>query len=113
MGLIELERRLLDGFQEQPMDTEPSFKTAVCSEYEKLLFACQKALESWRDGKDKVASQGFVSKQTSDELLRLQANYARAYSRLESHDGQCELCRFVAKIGGRELLRKTSEWRTA
>jgi len=31
----------------------------------------------------------------------LQALYARAYARLEAHEKRCELCRFVAKIGGR------------
>ena len=83
------------------MNTEYSFKTAICSEYENLLFECQKALVNWRDRREQVASFGFASKKTSDELLKLQACYARAYSRLESHDEKCELCRFVSKIGGR------------
>jgi len=30
-----------------------------------------------------------------------QADYAKAYSRLEKHGDNCELCRFVMKIGGR------------
>jgi len=83
------------------MKTELSFKTAICNEYENLLFACQKALENWRTRREEIASLGFASKKTSDELLRLQADYARAYSRLESHEEHCELCRFVSKIGGR------------
>ncbi len=83
------------------MDSPHSFKTAICTEYENLLFACQRALESWRTRRDEVVTQGFASKQTADELVRLQANYARAYSRLESHEDRCELCRFVSKIGGR------------
>jgi hypothetical protein len=91
------------------MDSEPSFRTAICSDYEKLLFACQRSLEIWRERKDEVASQGFISKQTADELVRLQANYARAYSRLESHDGHCELCCFVARIGRRESSRQSNE----
>jgi hypothetical protein len=91
------------------MDSEPSFRTAICSDYEKLLFACQRTLEIWRERKGEVASQSFISKQTSDELVRLQANYTRAYSRLESHDQHCELCRFVARIGGRESSRQSNE----
>jgi hypothetical protein len=83
------------------MKPEYSFKTAICTEYENLLFACQKALESWRARREQVATNGFASRKTSDELLRLQADYARAYSRLESHADKCELCRFVSKIGGR------------
>jgi hypothetical protein len=78
-----------------------SFKTAICTDYESLLFAGQKALESWRVRREEVASLGFASKQTTDELGRLQADYARAYSRLESHEDRCELCRFVSKLSGR------------
>jgi hypothetical protein len=83
------------------MHQELSFKTAVCTDYENLLFACQEALESWRNRREEIASTGFASRKTSDELLRLQANYARAYSRLEAHEEHCELCRFVSRIGGR------------
>jgi muconolactone delta-isomerase len=83
------------------MKSELSFKTAICTDYENLLFSCQKALESWRARREEAASQGFASKKTSDELLRLQADYASAYSRLESHEERCSLCRFVSKIGGR------------
>jgi hypothetical protein len=79
----------------------PSFKTAICSDYEKLLFACQKALEVWRERREEVVTNGFACKETANELLRLQADYARAYSRLEGHDDRCPLCRFVSKIGGR------------
>jgi hypothetical protein len=83
------------------MRQEPSFKTAICTDYERLLFACQEAFEQWRHLRDDIASTGFASRKTSDELLRLQALYARAYARLEAHEKRCELCRFVAKIGGR------------
>jgi hypothetical protein len=83
------------------MKEEHFFKTAICTDYENLLFACQKALELWRTRREEVASTGFASKKTSDELLRLQADYARSYSRLERHEDHCELCRFVSKIGGR------------
>lgn len=83
------------------MHSQREFKTAICTNYETLLFACQKALESWRARREEVVTQGFASKETADELQRLQANYARAYSRLESHEDRCNLCRFVSKIGGR------------
>jgi hypothetical protein len=36
-----------------------------------------------------------------DELMRLQVDYAKAYSRLEKHIEDCELCHFVSKISGR------------
>jgi hypothetical protein len=90
------------------MHQELSFKTAICPDYENLLFACQEALESWRNRREEVASTGFVSRKTSDELLRLQANYARAYARLEAHEEHCELCRFVSRIGGRNYSATSS-----
>ena len=82
---------------------ESPFRTAICTDYEKLLFACQKALESWQRRRDEVASLGFADKNISDELLRLQAAFARAYSQLETHDHRCQLCRFVSKIGSRNF----------
>jgi hypothetical protein len=87
--------------REEVMGSQHSFRTAICTDYENLLFVCQKALESWRNRREEVVTDGFASKQTADELLRLQAEYGRAYSRLETHEDRCELCRFVSKIGGR------------
>lgn len=84
------------------MGTELSFKTAVCTEHEKLLIVCQKALEIWRTRREEVSASGLSGKPIADELLRLQADYAKAYSRLEKHEDNCELCRFVSKIGGRD-----------
>ena len=78
-----------------------SFKTAICTDYEDLLFACQRALENWNARREEIVTHGFASKQTADELVHLAAAYARAYSHLESHKERCELCRFVSKIGGR------------
>jgi hypothetical protein len=94
--------------QEEAMHLEPSFKTAICTEYEKLLFACQKTLESWRNRREEVDPHGFLDKEIGDELVRLQANYARAYSRLATHDKHCELCRFVSKIGNRNYSTVSS-----
>jgi hypothetical protein len=81
------------------MQSQHSFKTAFCTEYEKLLFACQKALEDWRTRREEVEAIGFVSKRTADDLVKLQTNYARAYTKLESHEDFCELCQFVTRIG--------------
>ncbi len=84
------------------MNTELSSKAAVCTEQEKLLIVCQKALELWRNRREEISASGLTGKQSADELLRLQADYAKAYSRLEKHEDNCELCRFVLKIGGRD-----------
>lgn len=82
------------------MVTELSYKTAICSEYERLLCNCVKALDSWRDRREEIADTGTTSRQTGDELVRLQADYAKAYSRLERHRDNCELCHFVSRMAG-------------
>ena len=79
------------------MSTE--FKTAVCSDYESLLVSCQIALETWRKRREEIARLGPTRKEEGDQLLRLQADYAKKYSRLKKHQDTCELCCFVSKIG--------------
>jgi hypothetical protein len=70
----------------------------ICTEYETLLIFSQKALESWRNRREEFTRLGMRDKKTADELLRLQADYAKAYSRLMLHEGDCEICGFVSNI---------------
>ena len=65
------------------MGTELSYKTAVCTEYERLLFVCVKSRDSWKNRREEIANLGLKGKEVGDELLRLQADYAKAHSRLE------------------------------
>jgi hypothetical protein len=90
------------------MDTELSFKTAVCTESERLRSLSQKALEIWRNRREEFTRFGLSGKIVADELLRLQANYAKAYSRLEKHGDDCELCLFDSKIGGRSYVSNSN-----
>lgn len=80
------------------MSTE-SFRTAVCTNYENLLLACQMALETWRKRREEVATRESMIKDETNELLRLQAAYAKRYSRLKKHQDTCEICRFVSNVG--------------
>jgi hypothetical protein len=89
------------------MNAELSFKTAVCTEYEELLTACQNALERWRNRRDEFARLHVQGKRAGDELLHLQSDYARAHVRLEAHEQNCQTCRFVSKIGGRDYAAIT------
>jgi hypothetical protein len=86
--------------REEHMNTELSFKTAICDEHEGLLSACFQALETLRKRREEIVTSGLSGKEIAGELLRLQADYAKAYSRLEKHENNCELCRFVSKIVG-------------
>jgi hypothetical protein len=66
-----------------------SYKTAVCADYEILLKECQAALEACDDH--------MSGKEVDDELLRLQAAYAKAWATLRRHVRDCEVCQFFAK----------------
>jgi len=83
------------------MEGELFYKTAFCSNYERLLCVCVQSLNTWRNLREEIANSGLKSKEVGDELMRLQADYAKAYSRLEKHKDNCELCHFVSKISGR------------
>jgi hypothetical protein len=83
------------------MEGELFYKTAFCSNYERLLCVCVQSLNAWRNLREQILNSSLTSKEAGDELIRLQADYAKAYSRLEKHIDSCELCHFVSKISGR------------
>lgn len=89
------------------MHSQRSFRTAICTDYEHLLFACQRAFQNFQRRREEVAAQGFADEDTTVELRCLEVAYVRAYARLESHDEHCQLCRFVSKLGGRSLSRSS------
>lgn len=72
----------------------------VCPEYQLLLEKCQKALVSWQQRRTIIAQASLSGRSAALELRRLQANYARAYAILESHEHSCRTCQYISKIGG-------------
>lgn len=79
------------------MNNTVSYKTAVCADYEILLKECQAALEAY-DGRRETIDQSHMSgKEVDDELLRLQAVYAKACATLRRHVRDCDVCQFFAK----------------
>jgi hypothetical protein len=83
------------------MDAELSCEVAVCTEYERLLCACVQSLDSWKSRREVIANSNLRGKEVADELLHVQADYAKTYLRLEKQKDNCGLCRFVSKIGRR------------
>lgn len=73
-------------------------RTAACSDYERLLNECKNALYAWKNRREQIARFGLEGKRTGDELQRLQAEYARAYNRLERHAKSCAMCRFTSEF---------------
>lgn len=82
------------------MSKELSVKTGVCTEYERLLKECQNASKIWNEQRAEIYWLRLRGKKVEDELRRLQAKYARAYSMLQKHTHDCALCQLVSMIEG-------------
>ena len=80
------------------MTKQLSATTMVCNEYQQLLEDSLRARETWNERRNETCNSHLVGKETGDELLRLQANYARAYTRLRKHVQSCLRCQPVSRI---------------
>ena len=78
------------------MKSELSFKTVVCSTYERLLQRCMTTLEVWASRREEICEAGSGNKESGAELLRLQADYAKSYNDLFKHVGRCEICQLFS-----------------
>jgi hypothetical protein len=83
------------------MNAELSVKTAVCARYETLLEGCQSACQVWNKRRAEIRDSGCHGKKVDDELRRLQARYAQAYSVLRNHVRDCETCQWVSRLDER------------
>jgi len=73
-------------------------KTAVCTEYERLLKDSHQALAEFNQHLAGVLTIGVGGKKWEDELRNRQAKYAKASWNLRNHARNCELCDFVSRI---------------
>jgi len=55
---------------------------------------------AWQQRRTRAAQGAFSGRRTTEELKRLQEDYARSYSILENHEQACQMCQYVSKIGG-------------
>jgi hypothetical protein len=72
----------------------------VCGVYQRLFEECQSALEIWHEHRAEICHSRLFGKEAGDELLRLQAKYARAYTTLQNHAHHCPQCQLASKIDG-------------
>src|SRR5260370_35991137 len=82
------------------MNTQLSVETAVCTEQERLLAECERALETWNEHRAEFCVSRLSGKAAGGELVRLQAKYARAYTVLQRHAHTCLLCRLESGADG-------------
>ena len=72
-------------------------RVMVCGEYQRLLEESARAREAWSKLRYEVCWTELIPKKTVDELLRLQAKYARAFSLLQKHVHACARCEPLLK----------------
>jgi len=84
------------------MNKSLCIKTTVCSQYQRLLEDCESALGIWDEHRAEVSVSRLVGREAGDELLRLQAKFARAYAVLQRHSQDCLLCQLASNMGGRD-----------
>ena len=75
-----------------------SVQTTVCDEYQRLLEESQSALALWDEHRAEVCQSRLIGKEAGDELLRLQAKFARAYTVLQNHMHNCLRCHLVSRM---------------
>ena len=84
------------------MNNQLSVETAVCTDHLLLLAECQRALEIWNEHRAEFCQFRFIRREAGDELLRLQAKYARAYTLLQNHERNCSFCQLASRMEGRD-----------
>jgi len=84
------------------MNKQFSIEAAVCREHQRLLEECQRALEIWNEHRAEFCQFRFIGSEAGDELLRLQAKYARGYTVLQNHEHSCSVCQLVSGVEGRD-----------
>jgi hypothetical protein len=57
-------------------------------------------LEIWNERRAEVCQSRLSGKEAGDELLRLQAKYAQAYTVLQRHAHNSSLCQLVSRVEG-------------
>jgi hypothetical protein len=84
------------------MNKRFSVETAVCIEHQRLFEESQRALEIWNERRAGFCQSHLSGREAGDELLRLQAKYARAYTVLRNHARNCSLCQLAPRIEGHD-----------
>jgi len=84
------------------MNKQLSVQTTVCDVYQRLLEESQSALEFLNAHSAQICHSHLTGKEAGDELLRLQANFARAYTVLQNHTHNCLRCHLVSRVEARD-----------
>jgi hypothetical protein len=97
-----------DERKEQTMSDESFVRTAICTDYEKLLEECQRSLRIWNERRAETYRSSASGRAADNELRKLQADYATAYTLLQKHIQECFFCKLVARIENRSSRNDSS-----
>jgi hypothetical protein len=101
------------------MSKQLSVDTMVCNDYRRLLEESQSALEIWNEHRAEFCQFRFIGREAGDELLRLQAKCARAYTVLQNHERNYSLCQLshgpaihqkASPVGWRQCRRRVESY---
>jgi hypothetical protein len=84
------------------MSKQLSVNTLICTEHQRLFEESQRVLDIWNEHRAEFCQFRFIGREAGDELLRLQAKYARAYTVLQNRERNCSLCQLVPRIEGHD-----------
>ena len=91
------------------MNNQFSVEVAGCREHQLLLGECQRTLDIWNRQRVEFCQFRFVQREAGDELLRFEANFARASNVLLNHERNCSLCQRASRIEGRDAIKSSSD----
>jgi DNA polymerase III delta prime subunit len=74
------------------------FTATVCREFQLLPEESECTREIWHEGCAEICRLRLVGKESGDDLLRLQAKYARVCMLLRKHVSSCPLCQPASRI---------------
>lgn len=74
------------------MGAVQAVETAVCNKYDQLVEERESARQIWNEQREAIFELGLRGKEIDDELLCLQARFAKANALVSNHLRDCRLC---------------------
>lgn len=74
------------------MSREASFPTAVCSEYEALLYRCKADMDECGKASEEEVPASNDQGRHKEMVARLVEQYERSYAKLKTHFDNCRRC---------------------
>jgi hypothetical protein len=66
--------------------------TATCETHQGLHDECSRARDEWNSRRAEISKLGLKGKKIDNELMRLQAKFAKSYAMVRNHLRGCECC---------------------